>query len=77
MATVTDAIIINGIELHHTICRCCGGKLDAFYQMSCTGGQGYLQVTCWQKGCGMEGVTWDDLTYGELDLTLYGASERK
>ena len=61
----------------HTVCRCCNRQtLDAYLQPTLRpGGHAMIMITCWQLDCGMTGITWDDDSYGDLDLSLYGASQ--
>lgn len=60
----------------HTTCRCCLGALDIQLQLATwAGATDRLLVTCWNKSCSMYSVTWDDGSYGELDLSIYKSKQ--
>ncbi len=61
---------------HPTVCRCCGGHLDAQWQAAYRPEKpGFWLLTCWNKTCGLYAVTRSDVTYSTFDLQPYLVKE--
>lgn len=60
-----------------TTCRCCGGQLDIKWQLNGKPNKaGYWILTCWNKTCGIYGITRSAPTYLTFDLAPYLETEQ-